>query len=337
MAACDIVIPFYQRKPMVLRRAINSVLAQTFEDWRLIIVDDGSPSPVDLDLEGLNQADLSKKIHVIRQANAGVSGARNKGLDAVSEAAAYVAFLDSDDEWTPDHLARTDAAMKAGADLFWDAVAAEEGFDSDSPPSVIIGNDNTQPTDVEDCLAVLNFPRVLVGEWWRHMHLSCTAVSARLAREIRFREELSFCEDFAFFMDCSAIAEHVMVSDEAGVVRGVGDNVWHGVEFADRRHADEKFNMSFLLKELRATPGLETRDRALIDIRRRICREQFYWNQVHRVKKGAAPMLGYWTRWLARDPALGRLALSLIFKTNRNGGKTVIEDEVAALDARLSS
>ncbi len=85
-----------------MQRAIRSVLAQTFRDFELIVVDDGSTdSTTDL----LETFDGSLKAVV--QKNRGVSAARNLGINR--SAGALLAFLDSDDEWLPEKLARQTA------------------------------------------------------------------------------------------------------------------------------------------------------------------------------------------------------------------------------------
>ena len=330
MAYCDIVIPFYQRKPGVLRRAVQSVRSQSVSDWRLIIVDDGSPQPADEDLAGFEEV-ASGKIALVHQANKGVSGARNTGLEHVSPDASMVAFLDSDDEWTPDHLKRVMDAGQAGADLYWEAVAVSDGagFDSDSKPGDVIPPDLIESAGLPSDWArrPTSLYSVLIGQWWRHMHLSCTAVSARVAQTVRFRESLSFCEDFAFFMDCAALSELTLFSDEVGVVRGTGDNVWHNVGFDDPRIADEKFNMFRLLTEMRRTASLSPSDLELLDLRRQVCRELFYWNQNHRIKAGHSPSWKHWAIWMSQDAKLLKFVAGLALGTNQNNGKTVIPGE----------
>ena len=95
--AISIVIPLYNKEPHIAR-ALNSVLAQTFQDFEVVIVDDGSTD---------NSAEVVKKfedfrIRLIQQENRGVSVARNRGIEAAR--AELIAFLDADDEWLPQHL-----------------------------------------------------------------------------------------------------------------------------------------------------------------------------------------------------------------------------------------
>ncbi|MBN2137845.1 MAG: glycosyltransferase family 2 protein [Sedimentisphaerales bacterium] len=97
MAIVSVVIPTYNRAEFVVR-AIDSVLEQTWRDYEVIVVDDGS---TDNTKEVLGP--YMDRISYIYQDNAGVSVARNTGIEAAK--GQWVAFLDSDDEWLPEKLA----------------------------------------------------------------------------------------------------------------------------------------------------------------------------------------------------------------------------------------
>lgn len=95
----DIIIPFYNRKALV-KRAIKSVQNQSFQDWKLWMVDDGSSDGA---IEELKKEFESQKIQFIQlDKNQGVSAARNQGIKLGHNS--WVAFLDSDDEWLPQKL-----------------------------------------------------------------------------------------------------------------------------------------------------------------------------------------------------------------------------------------
>ena len=87
------VIPSYNREKTI-RRCIDSILRQTYEVSEIIVVDDGS---TDGTLEILAN-EYSKKVKVIKQPHKGAQAARNAGICAAE--GEYIAFLDSDDEWT---------------------------------------------------------------------------------------------------------------------------------------------------------------------------------------------------------------------------------------------
>lgn len=94
----SVVIPLYN-KIATIRRAIETVLAQSYNDYEIIVVDDGSTDGSFTEVAKFRDS----RISVITQQNAGVSAARNRGI---SEARGeYIAFLDADDEWRNDYLA----------------------------------------------------------------------------------------------------------------------------------------------------------------------------------------------------------------------------------------
>ena len=90
------ILPTYDRRELVTG-AVKSILKQSFSDFELIVVDDGSTDGTREALAGLDP-----RLRYVWQENAGVSPARNRGLELAR--APIVAFLDSDNRWLPDHL-----------------------------------------------------------------------------------------------------------------------------------------------------------------------------------------------------------------------------------------
>ena len=109
LPAVSIVMPCHNAA-VHLPTSVGSVLAQTFPDWELIAVDDGS---VD-DTPAWLQAQDDPRIRVRTQPNQGVSAARNAGL-AMAQGR-YLAFLDADDSWHPGFLEKMAAALEARPD-----------------------------------------------------------------------------------------------------------------------------------------------------------------------------------------------------------------------------
>lgn len=128
LAPVGVVIPAYKAAETI-RRALQSVAAQTLKPAQVIVVDDGSPDGTEAaakecatELDGID-------FRVIRQDNAGAGAARNRGILEVDQP--YVAFLDADDEWLPRKLERSMAVlMDGGGDLVaHDFVAHQNGQD----------------------------------------------------------------------------------------------------------------------------------------------------------------------------------------------------------------
>lgn len=93
----SIVIPLYNKEQSITS-TLQNVLKQTFQDFEIVIVDDGS---TDHSVEEVNKV-VDPRIRLIQQPNAGVSSARNRGIEEAK--GEYIAFLDADDEWKPEYL-----------------------------------------------------------------------------------------------------------------------------------------------------------------------------------------------------------------------------------------
>lgn len=104
----SVVVPVYNGESF-LAEAVRSVQVQTFTDWEMVLVDDGSTDGSAPLAKQLAREDA--RIRVLLQPNAGVSAARNAGLAAV--VTDQVSFLDVDDVWEPDALATLTAALDA--------------------------------------------------------------------------------------------------------------------------------------------------------------------------------------------------------------------------------
>jgi glycosyltransferase involved in cell wall biosynthesis len=97
MATVDIIVPTYNTAKY-LPIALDSVVAQTFEDWRILLIDDGSTDNT-ADVVAPYLESLGSKLVYIKQRNGGVSAARNNGIR--NAAAEFIALLDADDVWLP--------------------------------------------------------------------------------------------------------------------------------------------------------------------------------------------------------------------------------------------
>lgn len=142
----SVVIPFYRAQ--YLRDAIESVQKQTFDDYEIIVVDDGSPdSP---EVEGWLRSDRGR-LQYLRQKNKGPAAARNTGIRAAQ--GRFVAFLDSDDAWEPTYLEEQLTAIHKG-----------QGFDVIHCNALMIGQpesarlalmQSTPPRDLATCTSLL--------------------------------------------------------------------------------------------------------------------------------------------------------------------------------------
>lgn len=117
MVSC--IVTTYKRPVEIVKRAIESIISQTYKDIEIIVVND-APEMHDLTIEiekMINNYGVQKK-YIVHEKNMGACAARNTGIDVAD--GEYVAFLDDDDEWLPDKLEKQIELMKkTGAALVY--------------------------------------------------------------------------------------------------------------------------------------------------------------------------------------------------------------------------
>jgi glycosyltransferase involved in cell wall biosynthesis len=190
MSNVSVVIPTRDR-PSALRRAIDSVLRQSFDDFEIVVVDDGSEGDVASAIVGLDA-----RLSVVRNKVAlGPAGARNRGVDAST--APVVAFLDDDDVWLPHKLSsvmpffadRPDIGAVSHRVGHVDATAMKTGLVTVDPRPV---------------------RRFLLSQ---PPHLSGVAVRSELHRAVRFDETFGAAEDLDYLIRLGAVASFAFIDD----------------------------------------------------------------------------------------------------------------------------
>ena len=103
MASISVIIPVYKVEKYI-HRCVDSILAQTFTDFEMILVDDGSPDNCGIICD--EYAEKDNRIHVIHKKNGGLSDARNAGIDwaFANSDSEWITFIDSDDWVHPSYL-----------------------------------------------------------------------------------------------------------------------------------------------------------------------------------------------------------------------------------------
>ncbi len=190
-----IVTPAYNVAPWI-DHALTSVLAQTYTDWFMVVVDDGS---TDNTVDRVTRRG-DPRVRLIRQANAGVAAARNRGI-ATSEADALV-FLDADDFLAADALSRLVAALTAAPD----AVAACAGFgfvDEDAALGASAHAVRTQPLPIRGVLPLL-LERNLFANGG-HLLIRSSAV----ARAGYFQAGIAYGEDWEYWIRLALLGRFV--------------------------------------------------------------------------------------------------------------------------------
>lgn len=218
-----VIIPFFQREPGMLARALRSIVSQTDVSHlviRVLVIDDQSPSPPRLDIDAVELGPV--EVEVIAQPNGGPAAARNTGLEAVA-AGSLVALLDSDDVWSPHHLNLARRAISAGADLYFanNRHEGEREWFADHPMFASAAG-QFQPLDPGLDLwwaPVDDLPRMLLEE--AVMHPSCLVYDFDKLKHVRFPKLVSG-EDHLFSVQLAAAAGRAAVCLSPQMERGDG-------------------------------------------------------------------------------------------------------------------
>ena len=115
-----VIIPFFQREAGILSRALRSVASQSFarDALYVLVIDDGSPVSAAQEFAAFPPPP-EVRVTVIRQVNRGPNEARNTGLQNLEPSTRWIAYLDSDDEWTSAHLERALHTLAAGCNAYF--------------------------------------------------------------------------------------------------------------------------------------------------------------------------------------------------------------------------
>jgi glycosyltransferase involved in cell wall biosynthesis len=175
----SIVIPVYNRAE-IIDKVLESCLKQTFQDFEIIVVDDGSTDSLKAKLDKFHD----ERIHYIRQENGGGSTARNTGIDASS--GEYIAFLDSDDFFLKDKLQKCHQTLEnQDCDCLYSQVYLDRGVGKYwiKPPRAIAPNENMADYLLRD-------------RGW--VPTSTFVIKRKLAVKVRYRETLVSGDDTDF-------------------------------------------------------------------------------------------------------------------------------------------
>ena len=123
----SIVMPTYNRAPF-MHDALNAIQKQSYTNWELIIVDDGSTDNSAQIIQGF-KPDQNQTIKLIKQKNAGAYAARANGLNHAN--GKYIAMYDSDDQWLPHHIQDSVTALENNPEVDW-VFSAYKTIDADT-------------------------------------------------------------------------------------------------------------------------------------------------------------------------------------------------------------
>jgi glycosyltransferase involved in cell wall biosynthesis len=196
----SVIIPAYNHGRF-LAEAAASVLAQTYGDLEVVVVDDGSTD----DTPQVLAAFQDPRLHVIRTRNHGKSAARNRGLDEAR--GRYIAFLDADDRWRPRKLERQLAVLEQEPDVglvFCDFLR----FDAEGALPGTLFSYVPQLARIPSRLTADGLARVISADTFEALGglhelpswLQTVVLRADAVRGLRFDGDLPLCQDLHYML-----------------------------------------------------------------------------------------------------------------------------------------
>ena len=201
MAQISVVVPVYKVEPF-LARCVESILAQTFQDFELLLVDDGSPDNCGVLCDAYGDRD--GRIRVFHRENGGLSAARNTALDWIREnsCSQWITFVDSDDWLHRDYLCRLyDGVQQTGCRI--------------SACTYYVTTGETEPAGAEAAVHCLSADDYYCGSDIRAVPVACAKLYHRsLFADLRFPLQKLHEDEFTTYRAVYA-AESVAYIPEA--------------------------------------------------------------------------------------------------------------------------
>jgi succinoglycan biosynthesis protein ExoW len=279
-----VIIPFYQKETGILGKAVSSALRQENAGApTIIVVDDASPVAAKDELADLMRAHPGR-IVIIEQPNGGPAAARNKALDNVPAGTGYVAFLDSDDEWIPSHLANAMAAMADGFDFYFaDHYQLNQTVSAFTRASRIKVSEHPLIAGSEHVHAYRGdmFDQILMGNI-----IGTSTVMYRYASfaALRFREEFVYAgEDYLFWLELSTKTKKIAFSSLVECTYGKGVNIFAGSGWGTEKSL---IRCHHEIKYKKALPRLFQLNEAQLAANRKsvkLLRRSFVADMLHRI------------------------------------------------------
>jgi len=226
MPKVSVIIPTYNRLPMLME-AVESVLAQDFQDYELIVVDDGSTDGTAEELQR-----FGRRIKLLQHAqNRGVSAARNRGI--LQARGKYIAFLDSDDLWLKEKL------------------KVQVAFMDDNPQYPLCYTDEIWIRRGKRVNAMLKHSKYSGWVFEKCLPLCIISPSSALMRKILFSkvglfdEALPVCEDYDFWLRVTARFPVFFIHRKLIVKRG-----GHPDQLSNRSWGNDRYRVIALEKLL---------------------------------------------------------------------------------------
>lgn len=266
----SIIIPLYNKAPYV-GKALSSVLDQTFNDYELIVVDDGSTDTSFSIVKDFTESNFKGcVVSIIQQANAGVSTARNNGVKASH--GEYICFFDADDWWEPTFLEE----MSSLIDKYPNAGIYGTGYHI-----VKNGRNRVAPIGVDDSFddGIINYCRVYAKTLCMPLWTGAVCMPRKVYEEFDgFRSHLKLGEDFDLWIKVALKYPVAFLNKPLSNYNQDVDITYRGTHRLHDPKVHMLWNLDYLAEEEKTNPDYKQ----LIDNLRTYSLFPYYLNKSYR-------------------------------------------------------
>ena len=244
----SVIMPLYNKAPYV-HKAVESVVRQSFSDWELVVVDDGSN---DGSTERI-KAFTDTRIQLLQQENSGVSKARNNGVSASQ--GKYLCFLDADDWWDDSYLEAMHGLIERNPDA---------GLYGTAYHIVKNGRLRAAPIGVPSGFkeGVINYCAVYAQTGCMPIFTGATCVPRKVFNRLGgFKQKLTLGEDFDLWLRISQEHPVVLLNRALAFYNQDADPRFRAI----RRLHDPAHHVLWNLQEMEARESVDTSYKQLID------------------------------------------------------------------------
>ncbi len=236
----SVIIPLYNKAPYI-EKALQSVWEQTFDDFEVIVVDDGSSDDSYSIAKSVLEAS-EKQFKLIHQDNAGVSTARNNGVAASH--GEYICFLDGDDWWAPTFLEKMDSLIRE---------YPEAGIYGTNYYYVKNGRQRVCVKTAET--GYINYCKV----YSEGMAMPLTSISIAMPREVfaesgGFRKGLKMGEDFDLWIRIALKHRVAFLNEPLAYYNNDSNPAWRGIKKLHDPSSHMLWNLDYLADEEARNP-----------------------------------------------------------------------------------
>lgn len=235
----SVILPLFNKAPYV-EKTIRSVLSQTFGDFELIVVDDGS---TDASFEVASQAiGGDSRCRIIHQENSGVSATRNKGVEI--SRGNYICFIDGDDWWAPGFLGRMNWLIREYPDA--GIYGTNYFYVKNGRQRICVKNAET---------GYIDYCKVYSEGMAMPLTSISVAINPLVFREFGgFKRELKLGEDFDLWIRIALKYKVVFLNEPLAYYNQDSNPAWRGIGHLQEPRSHMLWNLGYLDEEERVNP-----------------------------------------------------------------------------------